>query len=125
LSSRFASNVDVCPTVSISFPHSGGNLSSITGSDVPEDIVSIRSLADANGSVHLMVKLLLKKDSSGWKQTLACMCKFCKAKNIRHHDVTYYFYTCELSPNYCSPDDRQGHRECFLLHVKAIKRDCN
>ncbi len=64
LSSRFASTGDVCPTVSVSVPHSGGNVSSVTGSDTPEDIVPICSIADANGLVHLMVKLPLKKDSS-------------------------------------------------------------
>jgi hypothetical protein len=122
LSSRFASTGDVCPTVSISVPHSGGNLSSITGSKIPEDIVPIHSIADANGLVHLMVKLPLKKDSSGRRKTLACMCKLCKEKNIRH-DVTYYCHTCGLSANYCSPDDRQHHRDCFLLHVNAIKRN--
>ncbi len=121
-SSRFASTSDVCPTVSVSVPHSGGNISSVTGSDVPEDILPIRSVPDANGMVHSMVKLPLRKDSSGRRRTLARMCKLCKEKNIRH-DATYYCYTCGLSANYCSPDDRQGHRDCFLLHVKAIKQN--
>jgi hypothetical protein len=122
LSSRFASTGDVCPTVSVSVPYSGGNLSSVTGSDIPEDIVPIRSIADANGLVHLMVKLPLKKDISGRRRTLARMCKLCKEKKIRY-DVTYYCHTCGLSANYCSPDDRQGLRDCFLFHVKAIKRN--
>jgi hypothetical protein len=70
--------------------------------------------------MHLMVKLPLKKDSGGGKRTLARMCKLYKAKNIRH-DVIFYCYTCGLSVNYCSPDDKHD-QDCFLLHVKAIKR---
>jgi len=94
--------------------------SSLTCSDVPDGIVPICSIADANGLMHLMVKLPLKKGSSGRKRTLARMCKLCKAKNI-HHYVTFNCYTCGLSASYCSPDDKHEH-DCFLLHVKAIKR---
>jgi hypothetical protein len=108
--------------LSVSVPHSGGNLSSFTGSNIPEDILPIHSTADANGLVHLMVKLPLKKDISGRRQTLARMCKLCKEKKI-HHDVTYYCHTCGLPANYCSPDDRQGHPDCFLLYVKVIKQN--
>jgi hypothetical protein len=52
----------------------------VENSDIPKDIVPICSIADANGLVHLMMKLPLKKDSSGQRQTLACICKLCKEK---------------------------------------------
>jgi hypothetical protein len=108
-----------CPLVSVSIPPNS-KCSSLTCSDVPDGIVPICSIADANGLMHLMVKLPLKKGSSGRKRTLARMCKLCKAKNI-HHYVTFNCYTCGLSASYCSPDDKH-ERDCFLLHVKAIKR---
>ncbi len=47
LSSHFAKTSVGCPTISVSVPHSVGNLSSITGSDIPEDIVPICSIADS------------------------------------------------------------------------------
>jgi hypothetical protein len=104
---RFASinTFDVnCPTVLVSIPQSS-KCSSLTCSDVPRDVEPVCSTADVNGLMHLMVKLPLKKDSTGCKQTLKWMCKLCKVKNI-HHDVTFYCYTCGLSANYCSPDDK-------------------
>jgi hypothetical protein len=58
--------------------HSGATV--VENSDIPKDIVPICSIADANGLVHLMMKLPLKKDSSGQRQTLACICKLCKEK---------------------------------------------
>jgi hypothetical protein len=120
--SRFAcfNTSDVnCPLVSVSIPPNS-KCSSLSCSDVPDDIVPICSIADANGLMHLMVKLPLKKDSGGHNRTLARMCKLCKAKNIPH-DIIFYCYTCGLSANYCSPDDKHD-QDCFLLHVKAIKR---
>jgi hypothetical protein len=106
-----ADSLSSCPT----------NVSSLLATDLPDDVLPIRSLANANDLVHLMVKLPLKQDRSGRKQSLARMCKICKDEGTRH-DVTYYCYTCRLSANYCSPDEKQRYRDCFQKHVKAIKR---
>jgi hypothetical protein len=43
------------------------NVSSLSATDLPDDVLPICSLADTNGLVHLMVKLPLKQDRSGRK----------------------------------------------------------
>ena len=48
-------------------------------------------------------------------------CKICWEKGKRH-DVKYYCRDCGIDHNYCSPDSFNKDRDCFLEHVRQVKR---
>lgn len=71
-----------CPTVLATLPHSS-KCSSLTCSDVADDIVPICFKADTNGDAL---------DSTGYKQPLTWISMLCKTKNIHH---TFYWIVSE------------------------------
>ena len=78
-------------------------------------------LIDANNCIHRLVKLP-KSEGGQKKYSLSRKCKMCWEKGVRH-DVTYFCYDCGMSSSFCSPDgSKNKNRDCFLEHVRQIKR---
>jgi hypothetical protein len=115
--SRFLSTVpEDCNLITVPTNITDSTLSSISGEAVLS-CAPIRSEMDVNNMIHHLVKLPLKVDKSGRKRCLSRPCKLCKEQGIRH-DVTVYCLTCGESSNYCNDTGR----DCFLQHVKSIRR---
>jgi hypothetical protein len=115
--SRFLSPIPQnCNLITVPTNITESTLSSISG-DAAVFSVPIRSEADANNMIHHLVKLPLKVDKSGRKRCRSRPCKRCKEQGIRH-DVTVYCFTCGEGSNYCN----DTNRDCFLWHVKSIRR---
>jgi hypothetical protein len=97
------------------------NITDSTLSSISRDAIlscaPIRSEMDVNNMIHHLVKLPLKVDNAGCKWCLSCHCKLCKEQGI-WRNVTVYCFTCGESSNYCNDTSR----DCFLQHVKSIRR---
>ena len=78
-------------------------------------------LMDANNCLHRLVKLPKKGGADQKKDSLSRKCKLCWEKGVRH-DVTYYCFDCGMNASFCSPDLFNKDRDCFLDHVRQIKR---
>jgi hypothetical protein len=78
----------------------------------------IRSLSDANGKKHCLVKYEVTKDPSGRQRTKMRKCKLCFTKNKKRRDVGQYCFTCGESMSLCN----DSGRDCFRDHVMEIKR---
>jgi len=103
------------PLVSISEPSKSAvsDLSSPTS-----DKTIIRSLQDANGKTHYLVKYDITKDPSGRSRCKKRKCKLCY-ENGKRKDVSFYCITCGFSFSFCTKGDG---RDCFKIHVETIKR---
>jgi len=96
--------------------------STLTSSVDTSVIKILRTLTDANNKLHRLVKLPKKKtENSKHKGTMARKCKLCQERGVRH-DVVYYCFDCGDSSNYCSIDQHNKTRDCFMEHVRSIKR---
>jgi hypothetical protein len=89
---------------------------SSSSSNLQEKVV-IRTLLDANGVSHHLVKYVVTKDTSGRQRTKMRKGKLCVAKN-KCRDVGQYCITCGESFSLCNACDE---RDCFHEHVSAIK----
>jgi len=95
----------------------------MVSSDVstPSDLTDkpiIRSLVDANGKTHYLVKFDVTKDPSGRCRTKQRKCKKC-FENKKRRDVSFYCISCGESYSYCTNMDG---RDCFKSHVDEIKQ---
>jgi hypothetical protein len=88
-----------------------------TPSDLTEKPI-IRSLVDANGKTHYLVKFDITKDPSGRCRTKQRKCKKC-FENKKWRDVSFYCISCGKSYSYCTNIDGC---DCFKSHVDEIKR---
>jgi hypothetical protein len=79
----------------------------------------IRSLCDANGTKHNLVKYDITKDPSGRQRTKMRKCKLCVVKHGKRRDVGQYCFTCGESFSLCNTCE---DRDCFRDHVVEIKR---
>jgi hypothetical protein len=97
-------------------------LNSTLSSESSGVIKVLRTLTDANHKPHRLVKLPRKRtENSRHKGTMARKCKLCQERGIRH-DVVYYCLDCGENNNYCSLDQHNKTRDCFMEHVRSIKR---
>jgi|LakMenEpi03Aug12_release.lakeMendotaPanAssembly.Ray.scaffolds.fasta_scaffold205777_1 hypothetical protein len=83
------------------------------------DKLPIRSLVDANGVTHYLMKYDVTKDPSGRQRTKMRACKLCLGKGNRR-DVGYYCYTCDEKMALCTTKE---DRDCFREHVASIRRN--
>ena len=121
-SSRFRPEDDsneVVPVVSIVEPSRSGvsDLSSPDFASSTEKNIA-RSLQDANGRTHYLVKYDITKDPSGRSRCKKRKCKLCY-ENGKRRDVSYYCITCGESFSFCTKGDG---RDCFKAHVEHIRR---
>ncbi len=113
-------------------PEDGLNVVTITSATATADFSSptidsslqgkriLRSLQDANGMYHHLGKYDVTLNPCGRKRTKMRKCKLCLA-NGKCCDVGQYCVTCGESFSLCNKiDDKEN--DCFLKHVKAIKR---
>ena len=83
-------------------------------------IASLRTLKDANGGEHNLVKYPINEKSKK-RCSVTRRCKMCIEENIRH-DVIYYCFDCGEHQAYCSIDRFNTQRDCFEKHVRMIKK---
>jgi hypothetical protein len=106
----------------LKLPDSMSDLSSPTltnsGTLSSSNKVIIRSLHDANGNLHCLVKYDVTQDPSGRKRTKMRKCKICIEREKRR-DVGQYCMSCGESFSLC---DKCNDRDCFREHVTRIKR---
>ena len=79
---------------------------------------AVRSLTDANGKTHYLVKFDVTKDPSGRCRTKKRKCKRCLEEKKRQ-DVSFYCISCGENFSFCTNIDG---RDCFRHHVEGIKR---
>jgi len=85
---------------------------------VHSDKPVIRTLQDANGRTHYLVKFDVTKNPSGRSRTKKRKCKKCLEQKKRQ-DVSFFCITCGENYSYCNNVDG---RDCFKSHVQEIKR---
>jgi len=106
---------EIVPQTSIISDLSSPSLiATASGSDKPV----VRSLQDANGKTHYLVKFDVTKNPSGRSRTKKRKCKKC-LEGKKRQDVSFYCVTCGENFSFCSNVDG---RDCFKSHVKEIKR---
>jgi len=120
---RFLPEDSECSGVELRISDAKSDFSSPTfapslSTSVPEEKKTIRSLPDANGMWHHLIRYEVTKDPSGRKRTKMRKCKLCIANNKRR-DVGQYCFTCGESFSLCSKCE---DRDCFREHVSSIKR---
>ena len=119
-SSRFLpdSPLDIIPIVS----NKDSSKSSV--SDLSSELFTlsekqaVRSLQDANGKTHYLVKFDITKDPSGHSRCKKRKCKLCYERG-KSRDVSYYCISCGEGFSFCNKGD--GH-DCFKTHVEQIRR---
>jgi hypothetical protein len=79
----------------------------------------VRSLQDANGKTHYLVKFDVTKNPSGRSRTKKRKCKKC-LEHKKRQDVSFYCITCGENFSFCS---NVGGRDCFKSHVTEIRRN--
>jgi hypothetical protein len=79
---------------------------------------AVRSLQDANGKTHYLVKFDITKDPSGHSRCKKRKCKLCYERG-KSRDVSYYCISCGEGFSFCNKGD--GH-DCFKTHVEQIRR---
>jgi hypothetical protein len=110
---------DTIPLCSVSDPSRVGTISDLSSDFATlTDKQTIRSLQDANGKSHYLIKYDITKDPSGRSRCKKRKCKLCY-ENGKRRDVSFYCITCGEGFSFCTKGDG---RDCFKSHVEAIKR---
>ena len=104
-------------TVSNESQESTSSTSKLTADQLP---ISLRKIADANGTEHHQIAYEITTGSTGKRRTKTRLCVLCLQNDNKKRLVGYGCYTCGYA--YCCLTKQNTDRDCFEEHVKLVCR---